>query len=31
VHALATTSADLPPVPGAHPEIGRDYEYKRLG
>ena len=31
VQALATTSADLPPVPGAHPEIGRDYEYKRLG
>jgi len=31
VQALATTSADLPPVPGVHPEIGRDYEYKRLG
>jgi transposase len=31
VQALATTSADLPPVPGAHPEVGRDYEYKRLG
>lgn len=31
VQALATTSADLPPVPGAHPEISRDYEYKRLG
>jgi transposase len=31
VQALATTSDDLPPVPGAHPEVGRDYEYKRLG
>jgi hypothetical protein len=31
VQALATTSADLPPVPGVHPEVGRDYEYKRLG
>lgn len=31
VQALATTSADLPPVPGTHPEVGRDYEYKRLG
>ena len=31
VQALATTSADLPPVPGQHPEVGRDYEYKRLG
>ena len=31
VQALATTSADLPPVPGEHPEVGRDYEYKRLG
>lgn len=31
VQALATTSADRPPVPGAHPEIGRDYEYQRLG
>ena len=24
-------SPDLPPVPGKHPEVGRDYEYKRLG
>jgi hypothetical protein len=31
VQALATTSADLPPVSGVHPEVGRDYEYKRLG
>ena len=31
VQALATTSPDLPPVPGAHPEVGRDYEYRRLG
>jgi transposase len=31
VQALATTAPDLPPVPGAHPEVGRDYEDKRLG
>jgi hypothetical protein len=31
VQALATTSKDLPPVPGEHPAVGRDYEYKRLG
>ena len=31
VQALATTSTDLPPVPGTYPEISRDYEYKRLG
>ena len=31
VQALATTSPDLPPVPGKHPEVGRDYEYVRLG
>lgn len=31
VQALAPTSRDLPPVPGKHPEIGRDYEYKRMG
>jgi len=31
VQALATTSPDLLPVPGEHPEVGRDYEYKRLG
>ena len=31
VQAIANTAADLPPVPGEHPEIGRDYEYKRMG
>jgi hypothetical protein len=31
VQALANTAADLPPVPGAHPAVGRDYEYQRLG
>ena len=31
VQALPTTSADLPPVPGVHPTVSRDYEYKRLG
>ena len=31
VQALALTSPDLPPVPGVHPEVGRDYEYQRLG
>lgn len=31
VQALATTSPDRPPVPGVHPEVGRDYEYRRLG
>lgn len=31
VQALAPTSPDLPPVPGKHPAVGRDYEYKRLG
>ena len=31
VQALATTAPDRPPVPGKHPEVGRDYEYKRLG
>lgn len=31
VQALATTSPDLPPVPGKYPEVGRDHEYKRLG
>lgn len=31
VQALATTSPDLPPMPGKHPEVGRDYEYERLG
>jgi transposase len=31
VQALANTAPDLPPVPGAHPTQGRDYEYKRMG
>jgi transposase len=31
VQALAPTAPDLPPVPGEHSEVGRDYEYKRLG
>lgn len=31
VQALANTAADLPPVPGEHPTVGRDYEYKRMG
>ena len=31
VQAIANTAPDLPPVPGEHPAVGRDYEYKRLG
>jgi transposase len=31
VQALANTATDLPPVPGIHPTIARDHEYKRLG
>jgi hypothetical protein len=31
VPAIANPAADLPPVPGKHPTVGRDYEYKRLG
>jgi transposase len=31
LQAIATTSPDLPPVPGKHPSISRDHEYKRLG
>jgi hypothetical protein len=31
VQAIANTAADLPPVPGDHPAVGRDYEYRRLG
>ena len=31
VQALGNASPDLPPVPGKHPEVGRDYEYVRLG
>jgi len=31
LQAIANTSPDLPPVPGRHPQISRDHEYKRLG
>jgi transposase len=31
IQAIATTSADLPPVPGEHATFTRDYEYKRHG
>src|SRR5712691_4852398 len=31
LQAIANTVADLPPVPGKHPDVGRDHEYKRLG
>jgi hypothetical protein len=31
VQAIANVAPDLPPVPGKHPSLGRDYEYKRLG
>ncbi len=31
LQAIATTSPDLPPVPGHHSTLARDYEYKRLG
>lgn len=31
VQAIANTAGDLPPVPGKHAEVGRDYEYKRMG
>jgi transposase len=31
IQAIGTTSADLPPVPGAFDRIYRDYEYKRHG
>ena len=31
LQAIANTAPDLPPVPGKHPAIGRDHEYKRLG
>ncbi len=29
--AIANTAPDLPPVPGIHPSVGRDHEYKRVG
>jgi len=31
IQAIATTSPDLPPVPGEHATFTRDYEYKRHG
>ena len=31
VQALENTAPDLPPVPGKHPTVGRDHEYKRHG
>ena len=31
VQAIANTAPDLPPVPGEHPTVGRDHEYKRMG
>jgi transposase len=31
IQAIENTADDLPPVPGQHPTIGRDSEYKRHG
>jgi len=31
VQAISNTGPDLPPVPGKHPTVARDHEYKRLG
>lgn len=31
VQAIGNTAPDLPPVPGKHPKISRDHEYKRMG
>lgn len=31
IQAIKNIAPDLPPVPGKHSKIGRDYEYKRLG
>jgi transposase len=31
VQAIANTAPDLPPVPGKHPAVSRDHEYKRHG
>lgn len=31
VQAIATVAPDLPPNPGTHKSVGRDYEYKRMG
>jgi transposase len=31
IQAISNTALDLPPVPGVHPYIARDHEYKRHG
>lgn len=31
IQALGNTAPDLPPVPGKHPQVGRDHEYERMG
>src|SRR5580765_6188442 len=31
IQAIATTAPDLPPKPGVHATLARDYEYKRHG
>jgi transposase len=31
IQAIANIAPDLPPVPGEHPAVSRDYEYVRLG
>ncbi len=31
VQAIANTAPDLPPVPGKHPTVARDHEYRRMG
>ena len=31
IQAIQNIAPELPPVPGKHPSIGRDYEYKRHG
>jgi len=31
IQAIENTAPDLPPVPGKHPSLGRDYEYIRHG
>ncbi len=31
IQAIGNTAPDLPPVPGRHPSVARDHEYKRHG
>ena len=31
IQAIGTTAPDLPPIPGKHPAVSRDYEYVRHG